>query len=123
MSSSILIADDNATVRVLLVRLVRHARPEAHVVDVESGLASLEVAQRARPSVVLLDHGLPDIDGFLVLKSLKELVEAPYIIMITGDVALEEEALARGADEVWLKPMDIPQMLAHLSEILPAHHG
>ncbi len=121
MASSILIADDNAIVRVLLVRLVRRARPEAHIVDVASGLAALEMAQRDQPSVVLLDHGLPDIDGFLVLKGLKELGCAPYIIMITGDGELESEALARGADEVWLKPMDVPQLLEHLSQILPAY--
>ncbi len=120
MASSVLIVDDNAAVRVLLVRLVRRARPEAHIMDVESGLAALEMARQARPAVVLLDHGLPDIDGFLVLEGLKQLVQAPYIIMITGDPGLEAEGFARGVDEVWLKPMDVGQMLEQLRQILPA---
>ncbi len=121
MASSVLIAEDNAAVRILLVRLVRRACPASHIVDVASGLVALEMARRDRPGVVLLDHGLPDINGFLVLERLKQQVQAPYTIMITGDAGLEAEAFARGADEVWLKPMDVPQMLEQLRQILPAH--
>jgi CheY-like chemotaxis protein len=72
-----------------------------------------------RPTVVLLDHGLPDINGFMVLDQLKAMPGAPYIIIITGDPGLEQEALSHGADEVWLKPMDVGQMMRHFAELLP----
>ncbi|MDP9312795.1 MAG: response regulator [Chloroflexota bacterium] len=121
MANSVLVVEDNVTVRTLLIRLIRRANPEACVVDVEGGEDALEMFSRHHPNLVLLDHGLPDINGFAVLERLKLQSDAPYVIMITGDPSLEAEAFAYGADEVWLKPMDVGQMLPHLAHLLVAH--
>ena len=121
MANSVLVAEDNDTVRTLLIRLIRRANPEACVVDVEGGRDALEMFCRHQPSVVLLDHGLPDMSGFTVLDRLKLQSHAPYVIIITGDPSVEEEAFAHGADEVWLKPMDIGRMLPHLAHLLMKH--
>lgn len=119
MPSSILVADDNSSVRALLIRLIRRAQPNALIVEAESGQSTLDHCRRQHPSLVLLDHGLPDINGFAVLQELKAQPDAPYIIVVTGDPALEDEALVRGADEVWLKPMDVALLLQHLVTLLP----
>ncbi len=119
MIDSILIADDNPSIRSLLVRLIRRTKPNAHIIDVDTGLAALEVCYDRRPSLVILDHGLPDINGFQVLHQLKVQSKGLYVIMITGDPNVEQEALARGANEVWLKPMDVPAMLQQLGKIFP----
>lgn len=119
MHRSILVADDNASVRALLVRLIRRANPEAEVVDVASGKAALEQYSRCTPNVVVVDHGLPDIDGFYVLQQLRLQQPRPYLIVITGDPTLEQEALNLGADQVWLKPMDITILLQQFAYLLP----
>lgn len=119
MPHSILVADDNSSVRALLVRLIRRAQPEARIIEVDSGQGTLDGYHLHQPMLVLLDHGLPDINGFMVLQQLKVQPNAPYIIVITGDPRLEDEALARGADEVWLKPMDVTALLQHLTTLLP----
>ncbi|HEX6291999.1 MAG TPA: response regulator [Herpetosiphonaceae bacterium] len=94
MIDSILIADDNPSIRSLLVRLIRRTKPNAHIVDVGTGQAALEACYRRRPKLVILDHGLPDINGCQVLHQLKVDSRASYVIMITGDPDVEQEALA-----------------------------
>lgn len=121
MSSSVVIADDNLAVRSLLVRLIRRADPSADVIAVDGGRAAIESCAAQRPAIVMLDHGLPDLNGFQVLKQLKAQGDAPYVIIVTGDPGLEQEALARGADEVWIKPMDVSLMLQQLTHLLAVH--
>lgn len=121
MPCSVLIADDQPSVRSLLIRLIRRAEPQAQIIDVADGRSALQMYQTNRPPIVLLDHGLPDISGFVVLDQLKAMPEAPYIIIITGDPGLEQDALKHGADEVWLKPMDVGQMMRQLAELLPRY--
>ena len=119
MIDSILIADDNPSIRSLLVRLIRRTKANVQIVDVDTGRAALEACHQRRPSLVILDHGLPDINGFQVLHQLKIQSRPMYVIVITGDPDVEQEALAQGANEVWLKPMDVPAMLHQLGKILP----
>jgi CheY-like chemotaxis protein len=118
MHNTVLIAEDNAAVRGMLIKLVRHAAPDANIVDVASGKGALELWARYHPDLVMLDHGLPDISGFQVLHRIKMQDASPYVIVITGDARLQQEAIAYGADEVWLKPMDIPAALSHLRGLL-----
>lgn len=118
MPGSVLIADDNSSIRTLLTRVVRRADARAQVIDTASGADALQLWRQHQPCIVLLDHGLPDLNGFSVLRQLKGQHAPPYVIMITGDPRLEQEALAQGADEVWLKPMDVGSLLQHLGTLL-----
>lgn len=120
MIDSILIADDNPSIRSLLVRLIRRTTPHARITDVETGHEALEVWQRQHPNLVILDHGLPDINGCEVLHQLKVQCQSIYVIMITGNPEVEQEALAEGANEVWIKPMDVSTMLHQLGKLLPS---
>jgi CheY-like chemotaxis protein len=119
MIDSVLIADDNPSIRSLLVRLVRRMTPHVQIMDVDTGQAALEVCHDKHPRLVILDYGLPDITGCQVLHQLKVQRQAMYVIMITGDPDVEQEALAEGANEVWIKPMDVPAMLHQLGRLLP----
>jgi CheY-like chemotaxis protein len=120
MIDSILIADDNPSIRSLLVRLVRRMTPHIQIMDVDTGQAALELCYRKQPRLVILDHGLPDITGCEVLHQLRVQRQAMYVIMITGDPEVEQAALAEGANEVWIKPMDVPAMLRQLGKLLPS---
>jgi two-component system, OmpR family, KDP operon response regulator KdpE len=120
MIDSVLIVDDNPSIRSLLVRLVRRTTPDVQIIDVETGQAALEASYQQHPNLVILDHGLPDINGCQVLHALKHQSDSVYVIMLTGDPNVEQEALARGANEVWIKPMDVMKMLHQLGKLLPA---
>ena len=120
MIDSILIADDNPSIRSLLVRLVRRMTPHVQIMDVDTGQAALDVCHRKQPRLMILDYGLPDINGCQVLHQLRVQRQAMYVIMITGDPDVEQEALAEGANEVWIKPMDVPAMLCQLGKLLPS---
>lgn len=119
MIDSILIADDNPSIRSLLVRLIRRTTPQARIMDVETGQAALDTWQHQHPDLIILDYGLPDINGCQVLHQLKAQARSIYVIIITGDPEVEQEALDEGANEVWLKPMDVPMMLRQLGKLLP----
>jgi two-component system, OmpR family, KDP operon response regulator KdpE len=118
MSQAILIADDNPAIRLLLVKLVRRVVPHATIIDVENGRAALDACTHQQPRLVVLDHGLPDMSGFAVLSQLKVQSKPPYVVVVTGSPNLESQARALGADDVWLKPMDVPTLLQELSNLL-----
>ena len=102
---SALIIDDEKQIR----RLVRIALEEAghQVHEAETGQAGLvEIVQR-RPDVVLLDLGLPDMEGMKVLRRLREWSDVPVLILSVRDDPDEKvAALDAGADDYMTKPFD-----------------
>src|SRR5262249_28736206 len=68
---------------------------------------------------ILLDLGLPDVSGMLVLKQLREWTQAPIIILTVQDAAAEKiEALDKGADDYVTKPFNTGELLARLRAAL-----
>ena len=108
---SALIIDDEKQIR----RLVRIALEEAghQVHEAETGQAGLvEIVQR-RPDVVLLDLGLPDMEGIKVLRRLREWSDVPVLILSVRDDPDEKvAALDAGADDYMTKPFDTAELLA-----------
>jgi len=108
-----LIIDDEVQIRRLLrLTLEAHGYRVFEADDGQSGL--LEAAQR-RPEVVLLDLGLPDLDGVTVLKRLREWSRVPVVVLSVRD--REEDkiaALDNGADDYITKPFSTGELLARL---------
>lgn len=108
-----LIIDDEVQIRRLLrLTLEAHGYRVFEAVDGQSGL--LEAGQR-RPEVVLLDLGLPDLDGVTVLKRLREWSQVPVVVLSVRD--REEDkiaALDNGADDYVTKPFGTGELLARL---------
>jgi two-component system KDP operon response regulator KdpE len=108
-----LIIDDEVQIRRLL-RLTL----EAHgyrVFEAASGQAGLLEAAARRPEIVLLDLGLPDLDGVTVLKRLREWSRVPVVVLSVRD--REEDkiaALDHGADDYVTKPFSTGELLARL---------
>ncbi len=108
-----LIIDDEVQIRRLL-RLVLEAE-NYKVHEAETGqLGLMEIATR-KPDIVLLDLGLPDLEGLQVLKRLREWSEVPVIVLtVRDDVPEKVAALDAGADDYITKPFSTPELLARL---------
>ena len=113
MKPAALIIDDEVQMRRLLrVALEAAGYTVRDAGDGQSGLA--EIAMR-RPDVVLLDLGLPDMDGLAVLRRLREWSEVPVVILtVRDDEAVKVTALDSGADDYVTKPFSTPELLARL---------
>lgn len=116
----VLVVDDNETAASLLSTLLEHNKHETEVAH--TGQDALEKAARSKPHVVLLDIGLPDIDGYEVAKRLR--AQFGYdlsIVALTGYGQEEdrERARAAGFDEHLVKPVsivDVERVLARLKK-------
>jgi len=108
-----LVIDDEVQIRRLLRVVLESENYQA--LEAETGQQGLvEIAGR-RPDVILLDLGLPDLDGLEVLKRLREWSEAPVIVLtVRDDVQEKVGALDAGADDYVTKPFSTPELLARL---------
>ncbi len=108
-----LIIDDEKQIRRLLRLALEGAGYQVH--EAETGSAGLmEIVQR-RPDVVLLDLGLPDMEGVKVLHRLREWTRVPVLILSVRDDPEEKvAALDAGADDYVTKPFDTAELLARV---------
>jgi len=111
-----LIIDDESPIRRLL-RLT--LEPHGYVVcEAETGQLGLQEAVAKRPNVILLDLGLPDLDGLTVLKRLREWSQTPVIVLTVRDSeANKVAALDNGADDYLTKPFSAAELLARLRAV------
>lgn len=108
-----LVIDDEVQIRRLLRLTLETAGYK--VFDAATGREGLAEAAQRRPEVVILDLGLPDIDGQQVLKRLREWSHVPVLVLSVRDG--EEDvvtALDHGADDYMTKPFSAAELLARL---------
>ena len=108
-----LIIDDEKQIR----RLLRLAlESDGHqVLEAETGEEGLAEIVQHRPDIVLLDLGLPDMDGVKLLRRLREWSDVPVLILSVRDDAEEKvAALDVGADDYVTKPFDTAELLARV---------
>ena len=113
----VLLVEDDAAIRTALTRALRDL---GHGVElVGSGLPALTSAVENKPDVVLLDLGLPDLDGADVLSMLRAVSDLPVIIATARD---EESEMVRllelGADDYVIKPFSAEQLNARIRAVL-----
>ena len=109
----VLVIEDEATIRKFLrTGLESHGFQLVEAVTGKEGLA--QAATRA-PEVVLLDLGLPDIDGLEVVKRLREWSNTPVLVLSArGQERDKVQALDAGADDYVTKPFSMGELLARM---------
>ena len=109
----VLVVDDEAPIR-RAMRANREAR--GYVVDLaESGEQALQLAARHHPDVVLLDLGLPTMDGLAVIDGLRGWSQVPIVVLSArGNERDKVAALDAGADDYVSKPFGMDELLARL---------
>src|ERR1700716_2112606 len=108
-----LVIDDEVQIRRLLRVALENENYQVH--EAETGQQGLvEIANR-KPAIILLDLGLPDLDGLEVLKRLREWSEAPVLVLsVRDDEAGKVAALDAGAEDYVTKPFSTAELLARL---------
>jgi DNA-binding response OmpR family regulator len=114
---AVLLVEDDAEIRTALTRALRE---HGHAVTaLSSGLPALSAAVEQRPDVVVLDLGLPDVDGRDVLSMLRAVSDVPVIVATARD---DEEEMVRvldaGADDYVIKPFTAAQVTARIRAVL-----
>ena len=115
--TSILVVEDDDAIRAAVARGLRE-RGHA-VAAVGNGLAGLEHILHERPQVVLLDLGLPDIDGLTLIAMIRAATDVPLIVITAqDDDPTMIKALDSGADDYVVKPFGTDQVAARIRAVL-----
>ena len=116
-SHKILVIDDEPPIRKLL--RMGLASQGYDVLDAPSGKAALELLAD-RPDLVILDLGLPDVDGLELLRTLRQRQESLPIVVLSsrGDEAGKVAALDLGADDYVTKPFGMDELFARIRAAL-----
>ncbi|HND14149.1 MAG TPA: response regulator [Pseudomonadales bacterium] len=110
----ILLVEDDAA---LANGLARALRAHAHVVNhVSEGRVALAALRAEIPDVVVLDLGLPDLDGLQVLRRIREHDRGLPVLVLTARATVDDvvAGLDRGADDYLAKPFEMSELLARL---------
>ena len=123
-----LVVDDSAVIRKVARRILETL--DFSVRDAEDGEKALAMCAEAMPSVIVLDWNMPNMDGYEVLRNLRQSPggDRPKVLFCTteNDVGAIARALRAGADEYIMKPFDREIMMAKLDQVgfsvhLPLH--
>jgi two-component system KDP operon response regulator KdpE len=113
----VLIADDERTIRRFLRATLKSKG--ISVLEACDGAQAVDMALNSRPDAVILDLGLPDMDGIEAVKKIRERSVVPIIILsVREDESDKIGALDAGADDYLTKPFNAGELLARLRTIL-----
>jgi two-component system, OmpR family, KDP operon response regulator KdpE len=117
MAQQVLIVDDEPNILATVAPLLRN---NSYVVlSAMTGRAALEIVERDKPDLIVLDLGLPDLDGVEVCRQVRQTSSAP-IIVLSARGAEEDKvaALDAGADDYVTKPFGAEELLARIRAAL-----
>ncbi len=118
--SAVVIVEDDLHIRQAVARVLADMGHD--VVSTGAALAGLEAVVQRRPDLVLLDLGLPDLDGTELLKMIRAVSTVPVIVITArSDDAEVVRTLDSGADDYLVKPFTTAQLGARVRAVLRRH--
>ena len=114
-----LIIDDDPDIQEVVALCLEVRWPDIEVETAGDGRSGLEAVRRTEPDIVILDLGLPDIDGLTVCEELREDSNVPVLILSVRDREVDVvRGLNAGADDYVTKPFSQMQFLARVGALL-----
>jgi DNA-binding response OmpR family regulator len=121
---TILLVDDDENILVLY-RLALKSRPEWNIYSATDGQNALAQASKCRPSLVVLDVMLPDMDGIQVCRYLRDqayMAEVPIVMLSArDDNSTLQAARTAGANDYWIKPLSPSELVRKIGQLLNGH--
>ncbi|HKY11849.1 MAG TPA: response regulator transcription factor [Gaiellaceae bacterium] len=118
----ILVVDDDTDIRALLRELLE--RRGFSVAEAADGRQALQELYGGRPDLVLLDVGMPGMDGWTTLERIRELSDVPVVMLTARSAELEKtRGLRAGADDYVTKPFGRQELLARIEGLLRRSGG
>jgi DNA-binding response OmpR family regulator len=115
----ILVIDDDREILDSLKMMFNMCWPEAEIAMTRLGEDGIKMVRKFSPDEVILDLGLPDIEGFEVLKQIRQISDVPVIILtVRGDETDVVRGLGLGADDYLVKPFRHMELIARLQVII-----
>lgn len=120
----VLVVDDHQNIIDAVSLCISFRWPAAQVVAAYDGATGLEMIERETPDVVILDIGLPEMDGFQVLQQTRQFSRVPVIMLTVRDEDTDiARALQMGADDYISKPFSHVEFLARVEAVLRRASG
>jgi DNA-binding response OmpR family regulator len=115
----VLIIEDDANIVDFMRTAFQVGWPEVRLEAASDGTTGLAVLEKINPDIILLDLGLPDMNGFDILKRIRLFSKTPVIIVtISGDENYVVRGLALGADDYIVKPLRPLELIARMKSLL-----
>lgn len=114
----VLVADDDASLGPLIVRVVRGLYPATDVTLVSNGLDALQVFDRRGAELVITNQEMPGLDGLALIAELRRRSIVLPILMATASTQIAPQALTAGASAVLLKPFTVAALRLALTQLL-----
>lgn len=117
LKTKVLIVDDEPQIRkILKISLVCEYY---EIIEAYNGQEAIRLAAIRNPDIIILDLGLPDIDGLDVIKEIREFSKAPIIVLsVRSDEKDKIQALDLGANDYVTKPFNIRELMARMRSAL-----
>jgi DNA-binding response OmpR family regulator len=113
----LLVIDDDEVVRNLLRGVLERAGHEVR--EAADGRAGLRELYSARTDLVILDVGMPELDGWATLERIRDMSEVPVLMLTARETELERvRGLRGGADDYVVKPFGHQELLARVAALL-----
>lgn len=116
----VLVADDDRNILYLISEVL--AKDDYEVAQAVNGDHALKLARETKPDLIVLDIMMPGLDGFKVLKELKDdpQTKGIKVVVISAKTKPEDvdKGLAQGADHYFTKPFKISELTSKIRELL-----
>ena len=115
----LLLVDDDAEIRASVRLGFELQWRDVEIVEAAGGEEALRLVEEQRPDLVLLDVGLPDTDGYSVLREIRAFSAVPVIMLTARDEPIDKvRGLEAGADDYVGKPFDHLELMARVRAVL-----